>query len=759
MLHIHSGKCSLNYNKTLLDLPFEPDHFQKYSFHAIDKNESVLVTAHTGSGKTLVAEYAIKHNLQQNKRILYTAPIKSLSNQKFNDFIKLYSIDRVGIMTGDNKINPDADIVILTTEILRNSLYEQNNELLKNVGCVIFDEVHYINDQDRGTVWEESLMLLSNKIQLILLSATIDHPDMFAKWLCDTKQMNIHLIPTSHRVVPLKHFIFVNNELYPVLDNCDKFNESMYIRAIDEYKKYRIKKKTQYNMGMFHDLMKFLHTKELNQTILFCFSRKKCEQLAEQVAMNYLDSDERHRANTIFMKYMYKYKSQYEYLHQYQLIYKLIQNGICFHHSGLLPLLKDVIEILFSEGLIKVLFATETFAVGINMPTRTVVFMELEKYTNYEKRLLNTSEYKQMSGRAGRRGKDIFGNVIIFPYKEIPSQFDLKQVMMGKIAHIESKFEISPQFYLKTMNSNSTNFIESSLLYMELDKQMKDAQSDLDLYSSEWTSLMPHYNSEIHKYLELKCKLDEMAFQIIKPNKNDLKLLSELKSTLQQYNVDKLTEVYKKKKNKECELLSLQTYIETTLKSIEPFLIDLEYITPNKQLLAKGMLAKQIYECNPFLLTEILTRGMFDDLTCEEIVGFIGIFIDDDNEDDSINVISSEIIINKTIQVEEIIEIYLSYENKYGCTSKPAFWKISYLYAEIGYMWASQISLKEIIETYNVYEGNFVKNMIKIHNIIEDIVLLCEMSNKPELIPRLKKSMKLILRDVVSADSIYLMNI
>ena len=450
------------------------DKFQKHAIRAINAQENVLVTAKTSSGKTLVGEYQIAHSLKEGRRVFYTTPIKTLSNQKYNDLKKAFPDNTVGIMTGDIKCMPNADVVIMTTEILRNLLLKQGTSTaglgltaslsLENLDAVVFDECHYINDTDRGRVWEETLILLPQHVKVVLLSATINHPELFASWVGEVRQRPISLIATTHRVVPLTHYaakIGSSGELEfteicatnPVTGK-EFFDRPAYRGYLqgrfNDYKKEQEFKKSaavhkadvaatkaaakaageaiphglpaaegKYHQTSFaHQLnvaVNELKSKDLLPAIFFVFDRRMCEKYAAAIEGAVIDSSDAAQVSHIIDYHLREHKEQLQTVQQYHQIIDLLKKGIGYHHSGLLPILKEIVEILFAKGLVKVLFCTETFAVGINMPTRTVVFTDLRKHDNGGIRPLRTDEYIQMAGRAGRRGKDVKGTVIYLP--------------------------------------------------------------------------------------------------------------------------------------------------------------------------------------------------------------------------------------------------------------------------------------------------------------------------------------------------------
>ena len=392
-LKILDNKFEGNFNSEPFNFNFELDSFQKHAITSIQNNENVLITAHTGSGKTVPAIFGIADSLNKNKKIIYTSPIKSLSNQKLFELKKLFP--DVGILTGDIKFNPDAQCVIMTTEILRNILYQKESQYINisEVDKVIFDEIHYINDPDRGKVWEECLILLPKEIILIMLSATIDKAEEFVGWVGDIKEKITNLIPTNKRVVPLEHYFYQNDELIKIVNHEGKMMNYDLI-------------KKEYNVlscfKMINVFVSYLQSHNMVPALFFIFSRKECEKLAKCVQNTLVSTEEIGEITKIFDYELRNYKKIYEKSPQYHELLRLLKKGIAFHHSGLIPILKEVTEILFSKGLIKILFATETFAVGVNMPAKTVVFPRLTKYSNNNFRFLRTDEYLQMAGRAGR---------------------------------------------------------------------------------------------------------------------------------------------------------------------------------------------------------------------------------------------------------------------------------------------------------------------------------------------------------------------
>lgn len=727
-LTILTGDCNTIIDDPAISFPYEPDHFQRHAFASIERDEDVLITAKTGSGKTVPAIYAIFNTKRKEKITVYTAPIKSLSNEKYNDFKNKYPDLDISLLTGDNKINIEAtDLHIMTAEILRNMILN-NNEIIPKIGTVIMDEVHYINDNDRGHVWETTIMLLPKHIQLIMLSATIDRSEHFAKWIGETRERKINLIPTTHRVVPLRHYIYTSNHLHKILDN-GIFNEDNYIQA--KLLHGKDKNKSQHKLN---ELVKYLKDNNLLQTIFFVFSRKNCEIYANMITEQLIDHEERAEVEAIFSKHLHSYEKQYNTLDQYLKVKEMLSKGIAYHHSGLIPILKEIIEIIFKKGLIKVLFATETMAVGVNMPTRTVVFTALEKHTDRGKRYLNTAEFTQMSGRAGRRGIDTLGHVILFNMYDFIDGQKLHTVMLGKVPHIESRFKLDYQFYLNSKGSTE-EYVKKSLFYQEC----------LAISSS--------INTELKRTKVILDQLETAEFKQVRPLNNcnyTIKLSKKQKKILSQLSRDENYQKYIKEYNHYISLKNDQSnndnYIYDAIHYLESFLKQFNYVNDNI-LLTKGIIASHIYECNSLILTELIVNNHLNQLSPEEIVGLLAIFIAERPVKTLRDVIGTPQLKSVIGKVESIAQKFI--ENDQFNDEK--YWKIYYDFVDSAYIWVTKKEIKT-----DLYIGNFIRNMLRINNMVANIINALEISGRLEMIPVLTQIEALIMRDFVSVDSLYL---
>lgn len=785
-LRILSGKCEEDVEEPAITFPYKGDDFQRHSFNCISRDENVLVTAHTGSGKTAVAKYAIAHYAKKGRRVVYTSPIKALSNQKYKEFMEDEAFKEIGIsiglMTGDNKIKPDADCVIMTTEILRNALYDMKGEsetakviyfeenFIESVGCVIFDEIHYINDCDRGHVWEETLIMLDPEVTIVGLSATIDKAASFARWIGEMKKNVVNLIPTTHRVVPLKHYVYGEKKLYKILDKDNKFIDDNYERVYGIHKKRRGNK-----LSLINELVIYMKENDLLQAIFFTFSRLNCEKYAKMINMGLLTHTERAEIERIFNKNMHKYEKQYSQLRQYNTLKELVMKGIAFHHSGLLPILKEIVEIIFQKGLIKVLFATETFAVGVNMPTKTIVFTELKKMTNIGRRELHTAEYRQMSGRAGRRGLDKKGTVIILPLYSMLYKEDIKMIMMGKLPHVESRFYINYSFIMKILQSNSRNmnqFIENTLFKIDNTNMIEQQSEEVDKLRGILKTMQNPFIStdmiHVKKYIKLEeqeAKYREMGLSL---NKKQYREKQRLLRNISKEDYEKYreySEMNRAVEEGERELDGMKAYINKEshilIELLERYGYLISGVDGDVAITMKGVICAHVNECNPLVLTEMFDKGLFEGLKAEEIVSLLGIFIDDVKPQDrrklkDVKDITSNVK-DRVMRVNEIIEKFIRTEQELGISFYHyGYWEIYYDYIDTGYIWATGGELIDILKIIDVYEGNFIRSMIKLDNIAHELINICKISGKLEIMPQLEEIDDKMIRNIVTVNSLYI---
>ena len=768
-----------NYDPIDTRFPYNLKKFQANSKEIIEKGDNLIVTAHTGCGKTTVAYLTIFYILSKGLKIALTTPIKSLSNQTYSDLLKMKDKFEkycgreinIGLLTGDIKINAkNSDIIVMTTEILRNSLQnkEKNddqkkdkelcNSFIDGLGCWINDEAHYMGDKDRGHVWESTYILLSklkikNKegelvkknIQLVGLSATIDDKIKFANWIGKLNKRKTYIISTNKRIIPLKHYFLIKDKLHLFLDENKKF----YDDSFNSFRNYKNPNSIIYTLNQ---AVNFLKNENLLQAIFFCYSRINCQKYAQSIEYVLNNNDERSQTINILNSKLLSKPKIYSILKSINInkvsLYDLItKKGIGYHHSGLHPVIKEIIEILFKMGLIKVLFATETFAVGINMPTRTVVFTGLKKPSENGFRYLYSHEYKQQSGRSGRLGIDDVGTVILLNlYNKIPDKNIMKSIISGRNQSFKSKLKLNYDILIKigiNNNCDLNSFLKES--YYEVDtfnylKKTNDKLNEEVLYYNDLLSKKPYNNEEdilLNRYYQINND------RSIKQNKKN-KMIKKL-------NLYKISNYENKKKyfdtnwiniqsNELLSLLKQTEYIKSSVKNI--------FDIKEEAFLIKGVIASQINDCNSLILSEIISQNILFNLKPEEIIGLLSIFINKKKKS-SIELfqVSNENIRNKLKIINDIISNFNRIEKEINYelyNYNEEFWQIYFNDINMMYDLAKKIPIEEVSNMYEVFEGDLIKNMSKISDICNNIIYVCRLKNDLSIIPIMEKANELI---------------
>ncbi|KAG0146023.1 hypothetical protein CROQUDRAFT_63310 [Cronartium quercuum f. sp. fusiforme G11] len=564
------------------EYPFELDTFQKEAVYHLEMGDSVFVAAHTSAGKTVVAEYAIALAARHMTRCIYTSPIKALSNQKYRDFKQTFDPDTVGILTGDVQINPEGSCLIMTTEILRSMLYK-GADLIRDVEFVVFDEVHYINDSERGVVWEEVIIMLPDHITIILLSATVPNTKEFADWVGRTKKKDIYVISTPKRPVPLEHFLYASKDMYKILNAKGEFLGQGFKDASESLKRAQVKEReaagmaplvrmgaaasnrgqrgapqgrggrpgitpargkhshmtrgvgrggggpnsgrgNQEDRNLWVHLVGLLKKQNLLPVVAFTFSKRRCEDNASSMPNTDLcTAKEKSEIHIVIERSLTRLNASDKRLPQILRMRDMLSRGVGVHHGGLLPIVKELVEILFTRGLVKVLFATETFAMGVNMPARSVVFSGIQKHDGRSFRDLLPGEYTQMSGRAGRRGLDSTGVVIIVCGDQPPDTSTLHKMLLGQPTKLQSQFRLTYNMILNLLRVEALrveemikrSFSENAQQRLLPDQQKKIQESERELRTlgtlddSESTRQMREYLDLITRMVDVNARVIE----------------------------------------------------------------------------------------------------------------------------------------------------------------------------------------------------------------------------------------------------------
>lgn len=818
---------------------YELDHFQKFAIQAIEEGKHILITASTGSGKSLPAEHAIQKFCREGKKVIYTAPIKSLSNQKFHEFTQKYPDISFGILTGDIKFNPQASCLIMTTEILRNTLFRNVTtspqsgtsdniftiDVETELACVVFDEIHYINDRDRGKVWEETIIKMPSNVLMVMLSATIDRPEKFAAWINTTKtdvhRRDIWIASTEKRVVPLSHYSFFkmpDSLVKKSLNNvkCNSTIESLInstngklmtlrtadgkfcgdtiinLNKIDAYLRqfgnnFEIKYKYVLNQ-----IVDYLHTNKMLPAICFVFSRKNVSEYASCIESSLLDSHKQSVLEQECRSILTKLPNYKEYmdLPEYQQMIGYLKKGIAIHHSGILPVLREMVELLFSKGYIKLLFATETFAVGVNMPTKTVIFTSLSKFDGNGFRYLHSHEYTQMAGRAGRRGLDTIGHVIhLNNMFEVPKPYEYEGMLNGKPQVLNSKFEIDFNLVLRLLaniseNENTTltdmqRFIEKSMInediqkeYDAIEQEIIDLETALQESISKSNFVWEDRIDEFDRYAHLKETLDMAKNNQKKKIQNDIISLSE--QYINKYNSEETLEsdykLYieildkeKRIEDKKDQLNNISTYIEFNLNEIMNVLYECEFIQSNT-LTKKGLLASKMQEVNCLMMSEIIINGVLNDLTTIELVGVLSCFVELGVQEDKritnpLNCSSSERVCNVLSTMNNTLNVYRDIQEdlKLPVDKDLCFDIQDHIMDWCAVSDEQQCSeFMSTIYAHDIFLGEFIKAILKINNIVNELKNACEIVENIDLKYKLSQIPSLTLKFVATNQSLYI---
>ena len=807
--------------------PFELSDFQKYSIQAILEGNHILVTAHTGSGKTLPAEFAIEHFVAQGKKVIYTSPIKALSNQKFHEFSKKFPNISFGILTGDIKFNPEADVLIMTTEILRNTLLQKNvdkkndsnnvslqfeMDFENELAAVVFDEIHYINDKDRGKIWEESIMFIPSHIQLIMLSATIDKSETFAKWIEDVKITDEHnkivyLAPTDHRVVPLKHYFYTTMPQGPFKNIKDKefikfINEFLHkpIPAKDSKNKLhrenheKVRKLLNYISKnnchikpafVLNHVTNYLNNNNMLPAICFVFSRKGVEKLAQTINVSLFEEDStipstiRYECEQILRK-LPNHK-EYTSLPEFEMIMKLLVKGVAIHHSGIMPIYREMIELLFAKGYIKLLFATETFAVGINMPTKTVIFTGFEKFNGSSMRMLYPHEYTQMAGRAGRRGLDTIGHVIhLSNLFNLPFAHDYELLLNGNPQALTSKFNISYNLVLNFLqvDGNTLDFAAKSMSNGEIQKSIEATKQQIenlknDLIKKENNPAYEYVmsnNEKFETYIKLtndfKSSKQKTRKQIQRTLENITNGNKQFKSQMAQFQsmLDIKTEIT----NSQQYLENLNNHFHNSFNNIVKFLQSFDYINSDDTIHEKGSIATYIQETHCLAFTDLLVKhNYFKEYSANEIAALLSCFanirVKDDLKIFNTNKLTPNPQFNSLLDSIKITyENYITEELRYNIETNDS---VSYMFEMVNPIleWCNsedEQNCKSILnkcqQEYTVFPGEFIKAILKINNMVNELKSVAEYMSNVDLLHKLSLIPDLTLKFIATNQSLYI---
>ena len=818
------------YNKYFERYPFALSSFQKHAIEGIVKKQHVLITAHTGSGKTLPAEFAIEHLVASGKKVIYTSPIKALSNQKFYEFREKFPSISFGLITGDIKTNPEADVLIVTTEILMNRLFHSaeksllqfNMDFEKDLAAVVFDEIHYINDADRGKVWEKTILMLPAHVQMVMLSATLDNPERFANWIekIHNNNKDVCLCPTTTRVVPLIHYGFMvmgehdfkkikdkslqarmrqmSNKPIMLKDGRGKFIPEGYKELKElikegDHLKARVERKFCLNQ-----LAKYLKENDMLPAIGFVFSRKHVELCAKSLTTNLLEEDSmipytiKREAEQIIRRL--PNHEEYTGLPEYVELISLLEKGIGIHHSGMIPILREIVELFISKKYIKLLFATESFAIGLDCPIKTVIFTGLTKFDGNHERYLLPHEYTQMAGRAGRRGIDIVGNIIHCNnlFRNLPTETEYRGMMEGKPQILVSKFKIDYGLIMNVLAKTSddvvttvdsiVSFVGKSMMCDELHSEIKRQEKEVDAANKILDNMMelasvnriPEHIVEEYTFLTNAIKTCQM-----KKMKKYQKEMDDIKELYGKNTVDHEVNLVEKLKRQKCivqkeegALENVRQFIPRQILSIcrllesQGFLsMDLIRITP----LELGIISCHLGEIPSHIWVPLIVGewDYFREFTPRQIVGLLSCLTDAKmKEEYDTEVIRSKDAFMKQ-RVEELRKRYILFaeeESKRDIQTGGAnlcnihMMDLAMEWCDCGSEEACKIFIQTKIDEVGISLGDFTKSVLKIATAAKELRGLYELPcccNQTEYYHKLVNIEELVLKYVATNQSLY----
>jgi superfamily II RNA helicase len=815
---------------------FPLSSFQKHAIEAIVEGHDVLVTAPTGSGKTLPADFAIDYFVSQGKRVIYTSPIKALSNNKYYEFSQKYPHISFGVLTGDIKFNPDANVLLMTTEILQNTLYRKkqnktvsadNKSLLlfemdfeNELGCIIHDEIHYINDAERGKVWEECLMMTPYHIQMVMLSATLDCPEKFALWIegrdnnsdkenPKEKEKQVYLASSSVRPVPLTHYSFIttNQGLFKAIKDKDlekqinevinkpillqsakgEFNEKNY-QLTKKYLELMEQKQVYVKRShVINQLCKYLVENNMLPAVCFILSRKQIEIACKEVTTNLLEDDSKvsyivkKECEQILRSKLANFQEYLE-LPEYIQLVSLLEKGIAIHHSGLIPIFREIVEILFMKGYIKLLFATETISVGINTPTKTVIFTDVRKFDGATNRMLLPHEFVQASGRAGRRGIDTVGHVIHLNNLFRNVQLTEYRVMMqGKPQTLVSKFKISYNLLLNLIDIDDQDyakFCKKSMAQNDITEQLGGiyqqyvkAEQELQKNSDSLEHLRTPKNT-VERYIEAT-NLRKTAI-----NKKRKELDKEIDQLVNEYKFIEQDKLIVSKYNAQCQELSsiqdqyqnAENFMLIQIKTVLQFLESSGFIIKNPEnpekynLTVLGNMAAHLREIHCLTFARLLFSNNLNNLSAVQLASVFSCFTNVTVVDEVASVIPNTrdgTVKTMVLQIKQRFEEYQNFElgNRletgvdyamhYDLLEYIAEWSAAESASEC------KLILQRLEANKGIFLGEFIKAILKINNISSEMEKIAESIGNMELLSKLKEIPIKTLKFVATNQSLY----
>ena len=754
------------------------DEFQITACQAVEDGKGVLVAAPTGAGKTVVGEFAAFSALAQGKKCFYTTPIKALSNQKFQEFVERFGEDRVGLLTGDTNINSEADILVMTTEVLRNMLYA-NSSTLKNLGSVVMDEVHYLADKSRGAVWEEVLIHLMESVQVISLSATVSNAEEFGDWLGEVRG-STEVIVSEVRPIPLYQHVLIGDRLVDLFREQGRINPEILGLEREALRQVRTPRHRRERFGESDnrltrpDIIEKLQRENLLPAITFIFSRAGCDAAVKQclaAGLKLTTTEERVEIAATAAKYTQNLAEEDLEVLGYRDWLIALERGVAAHHAGLLPSFKGAVEDLFKRGLVKAVFATETLALGINMPARTVVLEKLTKWNGEAHVSITPGEYTQLTGRAGRRGIDIEGNAVVqwSPTVDSATAAGLASTRTYPLrSSFTPTYNMSINLIARFGRERAHGSLESSFAQFQADRAVVGLVRQIKKNNSaaaELTDSAKCHLGDFSDYSRMRIDIKEMERLLSKRDgrrgidqRQRVKLENELdgmRRALRQHAChacnDRETHARFAEKadrlNRESDGLRGRVenrthVIAKTFDRICDVLTHLGYIEGEKPL-AQGKILAKIFAESDLLLTESIRRGVFDSLTPPELLSVASAMIYQGRSSEAYAPkMPNDNVANALVAVSKIWIELEAIENQFDVKTQrePDF---GFCYA--AYRWANGHSLSSVLKGTDMTVGDFVRSIKQLIDLLTQIGGAAE-----ELRPACRDGIKRLDRGVIS---------
>lgn len=754
------------------------DEFQISACQAVEDGNGVLVAAPTGAGKTVVGEFAAFSALAQGKKCFYTTPIKALSNQKFQEFVERFGEDRVGLLTGDTNINSEADVLVMTTEVLRNMLYA-NSSTLKNLGSVVMDEVHYLADKSRGAVWEEVLIHLMESVQVISLSATVSNAEEFGEWLGEVRGAT-DVIVSEIRPIPLYQHVLIGNRLIDLFNEPGRINPEILGLEREALRKVKAPRGRRDRFGENDnrlsrpEIIEKLQRENLLPAITFIFSRMGCDAAVKQclqAGIKLTTTEERIEIAKTAQRYTQNLAEEDLEVLGYRDWLVALERGIAAHHAGLLPSFKGAVEDLFKRGLVKAVFATETLALGINMPARTVVLEKLTKWNGEAHVSITPGEYTQLTGRAGRRGIDIEGNAVVqwSPTVDSATAAGLASTRTYPLkSSFTPTYNMSINLIARFGRERAHGSLESSFAQFQADRAVVSLVRQIrknDSAAAELTESAQCHLGDFNEYSRMRIDIKEVERLLSKRDgrrgidqRQRVKMENELdgmRRALRNHPchacndreshariAERADRINRESDGLRGRVENRTHVIAKTFDRICNVLTHLGYIEGDKPL-EQGKILAKIFAESDLLLTESIRREIFNGLSSTELLSVASAMIyQGRSAENYAPKMPHENVANALVEVSRVWIELEALENEYDVKTQrePDF---GFCYAS--YRWANGHSLSSILKGTDMTVGDFVRSIKQLIDLLTQIGGAAE-----ELRPLCRDGIKRLDRGVVS---------